>query len=354
MKCVILLSLVALCYSLPTTYGPPGKNINISDDGTITISTVDGKKVVISKAIGTADRFIDVSVEGPNVIPKRIQIDSQSTGKSVNVASGDNQFAAQYGYYVDTKERDKRSPKVAAKEPVNKTQGAILTEIFTDYQGVVDNKSYIKLLGKVSDYVESGQLDPSIYDVLAYLNEQRQQEQQEQIDTSTNPAKTWRQAMWESWVLNYLRSRAVQQNPQLGSSQQTWEQQSSAGQPWNAQQPAGPQWTGQPWNAQPWNTQSSWPQQTAGQQWAGQPWNAQQTVGQQWPVRQTVSQPWNAQPWNAQPWNAQPYNAQPWAQQTTGQPWNAQQDTAQQWPAQQWTQPTGRTAVPLQRTQGPR
>ncbi|KAG5898541.1 hypothetical protein JTB14_012440 [Gonioctena quinquepunctata] len=145
MKCVLLLSLVALCYSLPTI--PGRSSVNFEEDGTISVIGADGRKVVISRAIGNpGPKNLEIRVSDPNGSTKTIKVDREN-----NLST------------VDDTQRYKRSSKESKK---GKSQADILAEIFEGYQGVVDEKTFVKILNKIQNYIKSGDLDPSIYEVL--------------------------------------------------------------------------------------------------------------------------------------------------------------------------------------------
>lgn len=198
MKCLIVLTLVAFSCAYP--YYGASKSINIGEDGTIEITGANGKRVVISKAVGNEDdKFIDISVEGPNMPPKKIRINELGTDKTVNVQNGP--YSGQFnGQYWDDEWREKRSPKVAttkdskdtkdtkeAKDSKKtKSQADLLYSIFKKYEGAVDELSYQSVLKKVDEYVEAGELDSSIHDVLQYLHDQKLQEQTT-TETSVQP-----------------------------------------------------------------------------------------------------------------------------------------------------------------------
>lgn len=199
MKCLLVLTFIALSYSFP--FIGNSKTINIGDDGTIEITAANGKRVVISKGIGnTDDKFIDISVEGPNFPAKKIRVNEQGADKTVNIQSGP--YSGQFnGQYWDDEWRDKRSPKVAttkdskdAKDTKDakdgkksKSQADLLYSIFKKYEGAADDVTYQSVLKKVQDYVDAGELDSSIYDVLQYLHDQKVQEQTS-TDTAVQPS----------------------------------------------------------------------------------------------------------------------------------------------------------------------
>lgn len=191
MRCLLLLSLIALSYALP--YYGGSKTINIGDDGTIVITGANGKRVTISKAVGINDeKFIDISVEGPNLPPKKIRIDEQGTDKTVSVQNGP--YSGQFnGQYWEDDMREKRSPKVATATTTKdskktKTQADLLSTIFKEYEGLVDEKSYDALLKKVNGYVEAGELDSSITDVLTYMHDQKAIQEQGSTATGVQPS----------------------------------------------------------------------------------------------------------------------------------------------------------------------
>ncbi|KAG5880251.1 hypothetical protein JTB14_027318 [Gonioctena quinquepunctata] len=145
MKFVLLLSLVALCYSLPTTPWRP--KVDIWEDGTISITGVDGRKVVFSRIIGIpGPKNVEIFVSDPNGSMKPIKVDREN-----NLST------------VEDTQRYKRSSKESKK---GKSQADILSEVFEGYEGIVDEKSFVKILNKIESYVKSGDLDPSIFEVL--------------------------------------------------------------------------------------------------------------------------------------------------------------------------------------------
>ncbi|XP_018562213.1 adenylate cyclase, terminal-differentiation specific [Anoplophora glabripennis] len=135
MKCIILLSLVALCYSYPygTGFGMgygygmgSGKNFNVNADGSITVATANGKMITITKGIG---QNVVVSVADPDV-------------------SGNQYY---FGY--------------------QKHQPDTLAQILSQYQGDINQNTYQQLLGDVDSAVQDGQLGNAIYEALQNLNQ---------------------------------------------------------------------------------------------------------------------------------------------------------------------------------------
>lgn len=182
MRCLLLLCVVAFSCALP--YKGVSKTINIGDDGTVEIIVSNGKRVVISKAVGNTDeKFIDISVEGPSLPIKQFRVFENSSDKTAESYNG--QINDQYGM---DEWKEKRSAEVETTKDSKDTidtkdskkstsQTDLLHSIFSKYEGVVDELSYQTLLKEIEDYVASGQIDASIYDVLKYLHDQNVQEQ---------------------------------------------------------------------------------------------------------------------------------------------------------------------------------
>ncbi|KAG5871712.1 hypothetical protein JTB14_031240 [Gonioctena quinquepunctata] len=73
MKFVILFSVFALCYSTPLIFG--NKMVNIDDDGTITVTGTDGRKMVITKVSNeVGPDIMKISVEDPFTSKKIMKI----------------------------------------------------------------------------------------------------------------------------------------------------------------------------------------------------------------------------------------------------------------------------------------
>nr|AGY54953.1 encapsulation-relating protein [Monochamus alternatus] len=214
MKCILLLTFVALCYSYPsgydTAYGGSGRNININEDGTIVITGANGKRISITKDIGSSgQKNIDISVSGPNIPTKRIQINEQN---KLNIIG--------QGEYSDESEeyRDKRSSKDSKKQ---RSQGDTLTKILSSYHGDIDQTSYQQLLNEVNAAVQTGQLSPSVYEVLQSLN---------QVQGQLGQTGNWgRQqgiigSQKQTNVLDLLREQAIQQRLQQLQQEQQYQQ----------------------------------------------------------------------------------------------------------------------------------
>nr|ABQ65713.1 encapsulation-relating protein variant a [Anoplophora glabripennis] len=216
MKCILLLSFVALCYSFPhgydNTFGnPSGRNININEDGTIVITGANGKRITITKDIGTSgQKNVDISVSGPNMPTKRIQINDQN---KLSITGQD-----EYGSESDESLRDKRSSKDSKKQ---RGQGDTLTKILAAYQGDVDQTSYQQLLNEVNAAVQAGQLSSSVYDILQNLSQVQGQVGQEGYwGRQQGIIGTQRQAS----VLDLLREQAIAQKLQQLQQEQQYQQ----------------------------------------------------------------------------------------------------------------------------------
>lgn len=139
MKCIILLSFVALCYSYPygTGYGSwygqgstfgTGKNFNVNPDGSITATTADGKMITITKGIGQENVFVHVT--------------------DPDVSAAQYFFQKYQPYQVDT-----------------------LAQILGQYQGEISPIAFQQLLGDVNTAVQTGQINNAIYQALQNLNQ---------------------------------------------------------------------------------------------------------------------------------------------------------------------------------------
>ncbi|CAH1116673.1 unnamed protein product [Phaedon cochleariae] len=135
MKCAfILLTLLAFCYSSPVG---GGRKISIGEDGSIKILGQYGRWVIISKNSQNHGKNIEIAVGSPSGVFEKIYLDVENNSKSVDAGE--------------------ERPRNAAD---------IIYGIFQQYQGVVDDQSYNNLLLKVHSYVQSGDLSPSVYNIL--------------------------------------------------------------------------------------------------------------------------------------------------------------------------------------------
>lgn len=149
MKCFILLSVLALAYCLPTV----GKNVSIGEDGTITITEVNGKRIVISKSTDhIGNKHIEISVDGPFMPSKKIKIMDETYPAKEDV--------------TEEYTREKRSNKKTTS-----SSSEILMEIFKELEGPMDEKSYQKLLKNLKKEVDAGLVNPEILAVVEQLQE---------------------------------------------------------------------------------------------------------------------------------------------------------------------------------------
>ncbi|XP_072387473.1 uncharacterized protein [Diabrotica undecimpunctata] len=174
---LVFLSVIALSCAL--TFGT-GKQVTINDDGTLTILGENGKKIVISNAIGgTGPRDIEISIGGPFGTVKKISVDGETNSKTINLI--EPSLSELYNTEEDRAKRSskdgkdsknsKGSKEYKGKEGKPKTQAQLLQEIFSEHQDATDAKSYSDLLNKVDSYVKSGQLNSGVYDVIRSLRD---------------------------------------------------------------------------------------------------------------------------------------------------------------------------------------
>ncbi|CAH1183314.1 unnamed protein product [Phaedon cochleariae] len=139
MKCIILFSLVALCYSLPMTIRK-GKHINLDEDGTITIIGSQDKTVVISRAEGsTGQRNVEIFMEDKTVPVKKIWFKEQSM-------EGDSEIQKAM------------------------TEKDILVEIFKKYQGDINDDTYEDILEQIRHFVKTDQVDVNVLNILKSID----------------------------------------------------------------------------------------------------------------------------------------------------------------------------------------
>uniref|UniRef100_A0A6P7FHL8 Uncharacterized protein LOC114330458 n=1 Tax=Diabrotica virgifera virgifera TaxID=50390 RepID=A0A6P7FHL8_DIAVI len=177
---LVFLSVIALSCAL--TFGT-GKQVTINDDGTLTILGENGKKIVISNAIGgTGPKDIEISINGPYGAVKKISVNGETNERTISLV--EPSLSEQYN--TDEEDRAKRSSSTKdkkdsknskdtkeykGKEGKSKTQAQLLQEIFSEHQEATDAKSYGELLTKVDYYVKSGQLSAGVYDVIRSLRD---------------------------------------------------------------------------------------------------------------------------------------------------------------------------------------
>jgi hypothetical protein len=157
-KFLLLASFVVFC-TASTVYR--NRNISVNDDGSILITSPTGRRVVISRPTGPSGQGnLDISVAGPNIPTKRIQINDNAL---YTPGTGEGPWSS-----VDSLSEEWRSKRGSLK---GRTQGDILDEILREYQGVVDEAQYEKLLNRINKAVRNGVVSPQIYDLLAGLDQ---------------------------------------------------------------------------------------------------------------------------------------------------------------------------------------
>ncbi|CAH1100499.1 unnamed protein product [Psylliodes chrysocephalus] len=158
MKVLVLLALVALCYSSPLT---AQKRVTVIGDD-ITIVGNHGSEIVISKSVIDPTK-VNIILKSQNGITKKIQVDETANIKNVNFNILDARFF-----------------KNIPKEQI--TQADILTHIFREYQGLVDEPTYQILLGKIQALVQQGYLHEAILESLTTLDQLHMVEQIKQVE----------------------------------------------------------------------------------------------------------------------------------------------------------------------------
>ncbi|KAG5867956.1 hypothetical protein JTB14_002689 [Gonioctena quinquepunctata] len=156
MKCVLLLSLVALCYSVPLT--PVSPTVNFGDDGTITIIGVDGRKAVVSRA--DKSKNVEILLTTPQGFKKLVKVDEEKSIRTINV-----QGPTAENWNGD-EEIQKYGNILRRKSLSGKSEYDILEEIFGGRQGILDSTTIENVLNELKLYVASGELDPYFYEIL--------------------------------------------------------------------------------------------------------------------------------------------------------------------------------------------
>ncbi|KAG5867958.1 hypothetical protein JTB14_002691 [Gonioctena quinquepunctata] len=154
MKCVLLLSLVALCYSVPLSTVSPA--VNFGDDGTITIIGAGGRKAVVSRA--DKSKNVEILLTTPLGFQKLVKADEEKNIGTIKVQDPTtenwNEEVQRYRNIV--------RPKYFG----GASEYDILCEIFRGCQGVLDPTTLGNILIKLEYNVESGNLDPNVYEIL--------------------------------------------------------------------------------------------------------------------------------------------------------------------------------------------
>ncbi|KAG5871711.1 hypothetical protein JTB14_031239 [Gonioctena quinquepunctata] len=172
MKCVILFSVFALCYSTPLIF--ENEIVNIDDDGTITVTGTNGRKMVIAKVSNeVGPDIIKLSVEDPFTSKKIMKIVNVGQSKeSTRIGSIERLLKKWKGVGTQSDESNESDESHESSENVmtrsHRVQSGtdVLTEIFGQHQGVVGDDTFQEILKSVDELVRSGELDNSIYEVL--------------------------------------------------------------------------------------------------------------------------------------------------------------------------------------------
>ncbi|CAG9865235.1 unnamed protein product [Phyllotreta striolata] len=144
MKVLVVLSLVALCYSTPLT---ANRHVTVGEDGTITVTGIQGRELNIYQSIVNPGK-LDIIFKSPFGIARKIQID-EMTNNIENVPF--NFLDARFAHNLP-------------KEVI--TQASILAHIFRQYEGIVDEPTYLVLLEKVETLVRHGYVHQAVLEAL--------------------------------------------------------------------------------------------------------------------------------------------------------------------------------------------
>uniref|UniRef100_A0A6P7FK48 Uncharacterized protein LOC114328786 n=1 Tax=Diabrotica virgifera virgifera TaxID=50390 RepID=A0A6P7FK48_DIAVI len=140
MKVLVLFSLVALSVALPTLLG---RTVRVTEDGTVSLFDSRGYQLVILKSV-TDPRQVEVVLRSPNTRTHMFQVgEPLRTGEAI-----DRRTLAGVSVYQ------------------NYNQADILTDIFRQYEGTLDDTKYYSLLNRIQMLVEAGVVNETIYDVI--------------------------------------------------------------------------------------------------------------------------------------------------------------------------------------------
>nr|ABZ79692.1 encapsulation-relating protein [Diabrotica virgifera virgifera] len=139
MKVLVLLSLVAFSAALPTLLG---RTALVKEDGTVTLTDSRGHQLVLLKSV-TDPRQVEVILRSPNTRTQMFQV----------------------GEPLRTRETIDRT-LVGVSAYQNYNQADILTDIFRQYEGTLDDTKYYSLLNRIQMLVEAGLINETIYDII--------------------------------------------------------------------------------------------------------------------------------------------------------------------------------------------
>ncbi|XP_072381920.1 uncharacterized protein [Diabrotica undecimpunctata] len=139
MKVLVLLSLVAFSAALPTLLG---RTVLVKEDGTVTLFDSRGIEIDILKSV-VNPRNVEVVLRAPNTRTKIIQI-----GESLRARDMSDRYL------------------VGVSVNQNYNQADVLTDIFRQYEGKLDDVKYYSLLNRIQMLVEAGLINETIYDII--------------------------------------------------------------------------------------------------------------------------------------------------------------------------------------------
>ncbi|KAG5868201.1 hypothetical protein JTB14_024755 [Gonioctena quinquepunctata] len=176
MKCLILFSVIAVCYSVPLSFGD--RKVTIDDRGTITVTGTNGRKLVISKiSDGHGSRNVRISAEDPSGFKQNLKIFHADQEKEYNNLDPIEQLLKKWKVENSAESESQSDESIEnniGRSHRGKSQADILAKIFEQHQGVVDDESFEEILDQVDENVRSGQLDNSIHKVLKAFGQNQQ------------------------------------------------------------------------------------------------------------------------------------------------------------------------------------
>ncbi|KAG5871706.1 hypothetical protein JTB14_031234 [Gonioctena quinquepunctata] len=171
MKCVLLFSLFALCYSSPLTYGD--KRVNIDDDGTITLTGSDGRKMVLTTfSDGLGTEAIEITVKDAFGSKRTVKV-FHTEQAWISRRNPIEQLLKGWQEDEDETQSDESDGNVIRGFRTGTSGANILADIFGRHQGVVDDDAFQEILQHVAVHVQSGELDNSILEVLKAFGENK-------------------------------------------------------------------------------------------------------------------------------------------------------------------------------------
>ncbi|XP_060517665.1 sex-determining region Y protein-like [Cylas formicarius] len=150
MNCGVFLLLLALVSATPLHNNP--KDIRIDDEGTITVSTENGR-VLFSQAHENHEHLVIIAkiAHEPS---RKIEINNE------------NQVVKNVTHWTDNQTHHANKDEHSG---TTNSQLAVLKNIFRQHQGVVDDATFAQVMAEVKQAAERGQVHMAVYNVLKQL-----------------------------------------------------------------------------------------------------------------------------------------------------------------------------------------